>query len=87
MSWKSAILASAVAGMFVAGGAGAAFADEEKKSEAEKVKCEGVNECRGHGACKSARNACAGQNGCGGQGFLMMTAEECEKAKAAKKKE
>jgi len=86
MSWKSAVLASAVAGLFVAGGAVPAFADEHEKAEAKKVKCEGVNECKGHGACKGASNACAGENGCGGQGFVMMTEEECEKAKAAKKK-
>lgn len=86
MSWKSSVLASAVAGLFVAGAAQSAFAEEHGKAEADKVKCEGVNECKGHGACKSAHNACAGENGCAGQGFVMMTPAECEAAKAAKAK-
>ncbi|MEZ4403258.1 MAG: hypothetical protein R3B06_24750 [Kofleriaceae bacterium] len=44
---------------------------------AAKVHCEGVNACKGHGACKTAANACAGQNGCKGQGFVEMPAAEC----------
>lgn len=53
-----------------------------------KIKCEGVNSCKGHSDCKSAAYACKGQNGCGGKGFLMMTQAECDaaKAKAAEKK-
>ena len=27
-----------------------------------KVKCFGVNACKGHGSCKSTANACKGQN-------------------------
>ncbi len=86
MRARSALVASAAAALFLAGVAGAAHA-EEPGAEA-KVKCEGVNSCKGHGECKSARNACKGQNGCGGQGFVMMTQAECDaaKAKAAEKK-
>jgi hypothetical protein len=79
---SQAVLASAVAGLFLAGGASSALADSHE-SEA-KVKCEGVNECKGHGACKTAKNACAGKNGCDGQGYLMMTKAECDAAKAKK---
>jgi hypothetical protein len=81
------LVASAAAALFLGGLAGAAHAEEAGGSEA-KVKCEGVNSCKGHGACKSAQNACKGQNGCGGKGFLMMTQAECDaaKAKAAEKK-
>lgn len=44
-----------------------------------KVHCEGINECKGKGGCKSAANACAGQNGCKGKGFAdVATAEECK---------
>jgi uncharacterized membrane protein len=77
---RNALVASAAAALFLAGLAGAAHA-EEPKTEA-KVKCEGVNSCKGHGDCKSAQNACQGQNGCGGKGFLMMTQAECDAAKA-----
>lgn len=85
MSFKSALIASAVAGLFTAGMAGTATA---QAPAGEKVKCEGVNSCKGTSDCKTAQNACAGQNGCGGHGFKMMTAEECKvaKAKAAEKK-
>ncbi len=85
MSMKNAILASAVAGLFAAGVALPAAAQE---ASGEKVKCEGVNSCKGTSDCKTAQNACAGQNGCGGHGFKMMSADECKaaKAKAAEKK-
>ena len=46
-----------------------------------KVKCEGVNACKGKSACATATNACAGQNACKGQGYLMLTKTECDAAK------
>jgi hypothetical protein len=73
-------VATAAAALFVTGLAGAAHADEP--SAEAKIKCEGVNSCKGHGACKTAHNACKGQNGCGGKGFVMMTQAECDAAKA-----
>ena len=85
MKTRSAIVASAAAALFVAGLAGAAQAGEQAGSEA-KVKCEGVNSCKGHSDCKTAKNSCKGQNGCGGQGFVMMTQAECDAAKAKAKK-
>lgn len=86
MNARSTLAASAAALLFAAGICGAAHA-QEMGSEA-KVKCEGVNSCKGQGECKSAANACKGQNGCGGKGFVMMTKAECDaaKAKAAEKK-
>jgi hypothetical protein len=86
MSFKSALIASAVAGLFVAGAAQPAAAADP--ATGEKIKCEGVNSCKGTSDCKTAQNACSGQNGCGGHGFKMMTADECKtaKAKAAEKK-
>jgi len=76
MSMKNAVLATAVASLFVSG---AAFAKEktEKKSDS-KVMCSGVNECKGHGSCKSANNACKGQNGCKGQGMTETTEKDCK---------
>ena len=86
MKTRSALVASAAAALFLAGLAGPAGAEESGKEA--KVKCEGVNSCKGHGECKTASNACKGQNGCGGEGFLMLTQAECDaaKAKAAEKK-
>ena len=79
MKTRSAVIASAAAALFVAGLAGAAYA--EGGSDA-KVKCEGVNSCKGHSDCKSAQNSCKGKNGCAGKGFMMMTKAECDAAKA-----
>jgi hypothetical protein len=73
-------LATAAAGMFAMTAAGPAAA------QAAKVKCEGVNACKGQGGCKSAKNSCKGQNACKGQGFVEMTKADCDKAKAEMKK-
>ncbi len=44
-----------------------------------KVHCQGINECKGMGGCKSVSNACAGKNGCKGQGFVETASEdECK---------
>jgi len=42
-----------------------------------KVKCFGVNACKGHGQCKSLGNSCTGQNACKGQGFIKMDKAAC----------
>ncbi len=73
-------LATAAAGIFTMTAAGPAAA------QAAKVKCEGVNACKGQGGCKGAKNACKGQNNCKGQGFTEMSEADCGKAKAAMKK-
>ncbi|HEY8155085.1 MAG TPA: hypothetical protein VII72_13245 [Myxococcota bacterium] len=86
MKSRAVYLASAAAALFVAGASGPAFADDEGASEA-KIKCEGVNECKGHGACSSASNSCAGKNACKGKSFKMMTPEECAAAKAKEAKQ
>ena len=76
---SSVALAAAAAVMFSAVAVTTARADEAK------VKCEGVNSCKGHSACKTANNACKGQNSCKGKGFLEMTKAECDAAKAKAK--
>jgi hypothetical protein len=75
MSIKNAVLASAVASLFLSG---AAFAkDKAAKKSGSSVKCEGINECKGTGSCKSASNACKGQNGCKGQGLTETSKKDC----------
>lgn len=56
-------------------------------AEDAKVKCEGVNACKGKSACATATNSCAGQNSCKGHGYLMLTKAECDAAKAKMKEE
>ena len=77
-------------GAMIAIAAASLFAAACKKDEAKsggdnmmgdkmaKVHCKGVNECKGHGACKSEANACSGQNGCKGQGFVEMNEKDCK---------
>jgi len=51
-----------------------------------KVKCEGVNSCKGKSACATATNSCQGHNSCKGNGYLMLSQAECDAAKAKMKK-
>ena len=78
--FSSLALATAAAVMFSSAPLSAANADEAK------VKCEGVNACKGTSACGTATNACAGKNACKGQGFLMLSQADCDAAKAKLKK-
>jgi uncharacterized membrane protein len=77
---RRSLVASAAAALFLGGLAAPAHAEDQAGDA--KIKCEGVNSCKGHSDCKSAQNACKGKNGCGGKGFVMMTQEECDAAKA-----
>lgn len=45
----------------------------------DKVKCYGVNKCKGKGACATAGSKCKGMNKCKGQGVKMMSAKRCAK--------
>jgi uncharacterized membrane protein len=71
---KGIVIASAVATL-IAGGSLVARAAE--KAGGEKVRCAGINECKGHGSCAGAEHSCAGQNACKGQGWVETSAEEC----------
>ena len=82
MNKRSAVLAAAAAAIFVSGAAGVGSAAHHEADE--KVKCEGVNSCKGQSECNTDHSKCHGMNDCGGKGWVTMTAEECEKAKAAK---
>lgn len=71
-----AVVATAVAGLFLAGRAIAA--EEAGKKEEAKIHCSGINACSGKGGCKSADNACKGKNGCKGKGWVeVKTEKEC----------
>src|SRR6266700_3573841 len=78
-----AAIAAAAAGLFAMGHAAPVLAADD----AGKVKCEGVNSCKGKGDCSSAKNSCQGKNACKGQGFMEMSKADCEKAKAAMPKD
>jgi hypothetical protein len=77
---SSLALATAAAVMFSTAPVTGAHADEAK------VKCEGVNACKGQGQCATAANSCSGKNACKGHGIVMMTKADCDAAKAKLKK-
>jgi hypothetical protein len=78
--FSSAALATAAAVLFASAPVITHAAEEAK------VKCEGVNACKGKSACSTAKNACAGQNACKGAGYVLLPKAECDAAKAAAKK-
>ena len=78
---KRAVLAATAAALFTMGVSGLAAADSH--TEGEKVKCEGVNSCKGQSECKTDHSECGGHNSCKGKGWMSMSPEECEKAKAS----
>ncbi len=81
---RNMLTASAVAG-FLAFSALTAPATAAEEAKGEKVKCYGVNECKGSGACGGAGHACAGKNGCKGQGFIETDSKDaCLKMKGGR---
>ncbi len=72
---KALAVAATVAALFA--GKVVQAGTEEGKAEAKKVKCEGVNECKGKGECGGATHDCAGKNECKGKGWIELGAEEC----------
>ncbi len=79
---SGAALAVAAAGLFLSGSAAVIAADTKEV----KVRCAGVNACKGKSECSSAKNGCQGQNECKGQGWISLPEKECaaKGGKAAK---
>jgi hypothetical protein len=75
------MIAMAVSGLLLASSPQLAMAGGAAKEA--KVKCEGINECKGKSSCVTAGNACAGMNSCKGKGVIEVTSKEC-KAKKGK---
>jgi len=72
-------IAMAVCGLMLAAAPKVGHADDKTKEA--KVKCQGINECKGKGGCATATNDCAGQNACKGKGWLEVTAKDCKAKK------
>lgn len=79
MTTNGKAIAMTVVGLLLAAAPNIGHA-EDKTKEA-KVKCAGINACKGKGGCATATNACAGQNGCKGKGWIEVTAKECKDKK------
>ncbi len=71
-------LAAAAAALFTSGmtlSATAAAAEEGK------VKCSGINSCKGHSECATASSSCKGQNSCKGKGWIYSASgDACKDA-------
>lgn len=72
MTMKGAFVAAAVAGLFASTVPAVA-----KAGSGGKVKCMGVNDCKGKADCKSATTSCKGQNDCKGKGYIETSEKEC----------
>jgi hypothetical protein len=79
MTINGKTIAMSVAGLLLAA-APLAHADAPAAKDA-KVKCSGINSCKGTGACKGASNACKGQNACKGKGWTETTTAACKDGK------
>ncbi len=75
--FKGAIIASAVAGLLATTACGT-----PTNTTTQSVKCSGINECKGQGACgaKDGSHDCAGKNACKTQGWVKKTEAECKTA-------
>lgn len=79
MTTNGKMIAMAVSGLLLAAAPQLAAADTKEA----KVKCEGINACKGKSACATSKSSCAGMNSCKGTGWIEVTAKEC-KAKKGK---
>lgn len=79
-SMKGFVIASAVASLFATSAlAGDKAAPKKDAKVAAKVKCLGVNECKGKGECGDAKgNSCAGTNECKAKGWIQISEKECK---------
>ena len=74
---KGAVIAAALGSLLASGTAQAK--DKEKKASTSAVKCAGINECKGHGACSGADNSCKSKNECKGKGWSeTASSKACE---------
>jgi hypothetical protein len=79
MTINGKAIAMTVAGLLLAVAPRVGHADDKTKEA--KVKCGGINSCKGKGACAGASNGCAGKNGCKGKGWVEATEKECKDKK------
>jgi hypothetical protein len=78
MTMNGKAIAMTVAGLLLAV---APMAHADDKAKEAKVKCSGINSCKGKGSCAGASNGCAGKNGCKGKGWVEASEKECKDKK------
>ena len=85
MNAKGTLMAMGIAGLFLAATACPKDSTTKKTdggegemTSSEMVKCTGVNECKGKGACGNEAHSCAGKNECKGKGWIKISKSDCE---------
>jgi hypothetical protein len=76
MTHRGAAIAVAVAGLVTA--MSPSFVQAQSGQTDKKIRCAGINACKGKGACSTAKNSCSGKNACKGQGWASVTEKECK---------
>jgi uncharacterized membrane protein len=71
------VLLAAVAGLLTVGAVSAA--STAHAADSDKVKCYGINSCKGKGSCAGGGHSCAGKNACKGQGAVETSKDDCAK--------
>ena len=79
MTMNGKAIAMTVAGLLLAVAPRVGHTDDKTKEA--KVKCGGINACKGKGACAGASNGCAVKSGCKGKGWVEASAKECKDKK------
>ena len=75
----AAALASTAATLFAL--AATVTAPLAQAADTMSVQCAGINSCKGHSDCKTAKNDCKGMNSCKGQGWVSKaSAKDCTSA-------
>lgn len=77
MNLKGALIASAVAGLM----AMTVACGSPTSTNTQSVKCSGINDCSGKGACNGDGHDCAGKNTCKGKGWVTTTKADCDAKK------
>ncbi len=71
---KGMLIASAAATLLAAGAITATATDKAGGD----IYCEGINACKGQGACAGGGHSCAGKNGCKGEGIVKTSKKDCD---------
>ena len=80
-------MSNQLSGVAIAAAAAALFATGSimipsvHAAEGGSVHCAGINSCKGHSECKTAKSECKGTNACKGQGWVTKASDkECTDA-------
>lgn len=53
-------------------------ANAAEQQASDKVKCSGINACKGMSECATAASSCKGNNSCKGSGWMYTSKTDCD---------